>query len=125
MNPIEVFVETGNPAPASSKRWTVPFELSFPIKNVALIPYDNEYVGRVALFLAARDTDGKQSEVVRQEHEVRVPAASYEDSQRRRFTIDASLLMNPGGHRVAVAVFDQITRQSSYQVLQTFVGQRK
>ncbi len=114
-NPIGVRVERGTPAPATAERWTVPLHISFPIANVALIPEGEDYVGRVLLFVAARDTEGRQSDIQRQEHEVRIPAADYEVAQEQRFGIDVSLLMEPGSYRVAVGLMDQITRQAAYQ----------
>jgi VWFA-related protein len=113
-NPIQILLETGDQAPASEDRWTVPFKLSFPIANIALLPEGGDYVGRVSLFIAARDTEGKQSDVVRQEHEVRVAAADYEEAQRRRFSVQASLLMEAGSFKVSIAVLDQMTRQAGY-----------
>ena len=116
-NPIGVQVEHGTPAPATSGRWTVPLHVSFPLDMVALIPEGEDYVGRVLLFVAARDTEGRQSDIQRQEHEVRVPAADYEAALEQRFGIDVSLLMEEGNYRVAVGLMDQVTRQASYQSL--------
>ena len=113
-NPIQILLETGDQAPASEDRWTVPFKLSFPLANIALLPEGGDYVGRVSLFIAARDTEGKQSDVVRQEHEVRVAAADYEEAQRRRFSVQASLLMEAGSFKVSVGLLDQMTRQAGF-----------
>lgn len=113
-NPIQILLETGDQAPASEDRWTVPFKLSFPLANIALLPEGGDYVGRVSLFIAARDTEGKQSDVVRQEHEVRIAAADYEEAQRRRFSVQASLLMETGSFKVSVALLDQMTRQAGF-----------
>lgn len=113
-NPLEITLETGDQAPASTDRWTVPFKLSFPLANIALLPEGGDYVGRVSLFIAARDTEGKQSDLVRQEHEVRVAAADYEQAQRQRFTIKASLLMETGSFKVSFALLDQTTRQAGF-----------
>jgi VWFA-related protein len=121
-NPMQIACEIGDEAPASEDRWTVPFELSFPISMVAMFPEGTDYVGRVTMYIAARDTKGKKSDVVRQEHEVRVPIAAYEDARRKRFTIVTKLLMEDGSYRVAVGVLDRITRQASYQTLATSVG---
>jgi VWFA-related protein len=121
-NPMRMECATGTPAPASDERWTVPFEVSFPIETVALMPEGDDYVGRVVMFVAARDKEGRQSDVVRQLHEVRVPAADYDRARRSRYTITASLLMQAGSHRVAIGILDQITRQASYQTLSTSVG---
>jgi VWFA-related protein len=122
-NPLDIAITTGNPAPASEKRWTVPFELTFPLDRIALFPMGEDYVGRVTFFLAARDNDGKQSDLVRQEHEVRVAADSYEEALRRRFAITASLLMEAGSYRISTGLLDQFTRQTGYQVSSVHVGE--
>jgi hypothetical protein len=121
-NPMQIQCHVGDPALAGEGRWTVPFELSFPIPSVALIPEGDDYVGRVTLFVAVRDTKGKKADVIRQEHEVRIPSSSYDDALRKDFTISASMLMEEGGYRVAVAMLDLLTRQASYQTLSTAVG---
>jgi hypothetical protein len=121
-NPMRIQCHVGVPAPAGEDRWTVPFELSFPIPSVALVPEGDDYVGRVTLFLAVRDFKGKKSDMIRQEHEVRIPSAFYDDALRKDFTISATMLMEEGDYRVAVAMLDRLTRQASYQTLSTGVG---
>jgi VWFA-related protein len=114
-NPMDIEVTTGKPAPATENRWLVPAHITFPLRNLALLPEGDEFVGRLVLFVAARDDDGKRSDLMRQEHEVRLPAADYEIAQSQRFAIDTTLLMEAGTYRVAVALLDQVTRQDSYE----------
>ena len=114
-NPMEIEIITGEPAPASEDRWFLPAHLDFPLNKVALMPEGDEYVGRLVLFVAVRDDDGKRSDLVRQEHEVRVPSADYEAAQSQAFGIDTTLLMEPGRYRISVALLDRVTRQASYQ----------
>jgi hypothetical protein len=123
-NPMQVDVETGTAAPASEKRWLLPTHISFPIRKVALLPEGEDYVARIVLFVAARDTDGKQSDLVRQEHEIRVPAADYEDAQRQRWGIDTNLLVESGRYKISVALLDPLTRQDSYQTIAAVVNPR-
>jgi len=113
-NPLDVKFEPGNPTPMDSGHWLVPFELSFPLRKVALLPVGEDLVGHVTYFVAARDADGKQSDVVQHQREVRVPAADYEVAQTKRLAIMVDLLMNPGSHSVVVGLHDTITRQTSY-----------
>ena len=122
-NPLAITLETGDQAPASADRWTVPFKLSFPLANIALLPEGSDYIGRVTLFVAARDTKGKQSDLVRQEHEVRIAAADYEEAQRSRFAIKASLLMEAGSFKVSVGLLDQMTRQAAYTTSSVVVAE--
>jgi VWFA-related protein len=113
-NPMEIMVSTDEPGPASETRWMVPIRLSFPLRKVALLPVGDDYVGNVTMFVAARNTKGDRSDVVRQNHEIRIKAAEYETAQDDRFAITANLLMEAGKHNVAVAILDPITRNSSY-----------
>ncbi len=116
-NPMGLTLETGSMAPAAGERWTVPLQVGFPLRSLALVPEGEEYVGRVVLFLGARDFDGRQSELQRQEHEVRVPASGYGAAQEQRFSIDLSLLLEQNSYRIAVGLMDRVTRQASYERL--------
>ncbi len=120
-NPMDVELTQGSAVLASADRWTVPLKVSFPVKSVAMIPESDTYVARLVLFVAARDAEGGQSEVVQQDHEVRVPADSIERAQEHRFKIDVSLLMKEGSHTISVGLLDQVTRQSAYQTIRARV----
>jgi VWFA-related protein len=120
-NPMRLELEAGSAAPAMGDRWTVPIHISVPLEKVALFPEGEDYVGRVTLYLAARDNAGKQSDMVRQEHEVRIRGDEYETAKWKRYGISASLLMEPGSYRIVVGLMDQVTRQASYETLRTVV----
>jgi VWFA-related protein len=113
-NPMDLQLDINAPAPATGSRWTLPVHLSFPLDSVALLPEGEDYVGRVVLFVGARDEDGTSSEIQRQQHEVRIPAAGYEEARKQRFGLDVQLLMEEGPQRVALGLMDEITRQASY-----------
>jgi VWFA-related protein len=121
-NPLMVELEIGDPTPASGDHWLVPFTLSVPRRNVALLPEREDYVGHLTLYVAARNVAGDQSDIVRQEHEVRVAAADYENERSERFAVTATLLMNVGKHSVVVGLLDTITRQSSFVTTSVAVG---
>jgi len=120
-NPMGLNVEAGTPAAATNDRWLLPAHLSFPLTNVALLPEGDDFVARIVLFIAARDTDGKRSDLVRQMHEIRVPAASYEAAQSKDFAIDTQLLMESGRYKISIALLDPLTRQVSYRTISTAV----
>lgn len=122
-NPMRITCSVGTPTPANQEQWTVPLEVSFPISLVAMLPEGDDYVGRVLLFLAARDNTGNQSDVARQDHEVRVPIAAYEEARDKRFTLATDLVMEKGSYRIAVGLLDRITRQTSFDRIATAVGE--
>ena len=76
----------------------------------------------MTLFIAARENNGKHSDLVRQEHEVRVPADLYEMQLKGRFGINVRMLMEEGSYRVSVGMIDHLTRQSSYRTFATSVA---
>lgn len=116
-NAMELSLTAGSPVPASDERWTLLLHLSFPLSRVALVPEGGDYVGRLVLFVGAREFDGRQSDTQRQEHEIRIPAAQVAAAAAQSFGIDVQLLMGGGQHRVGVGVLDVVTRQASYQRL--------
>ena len=124
-NPMQIKVETGTPSTASEKRWLLPAHISFPIQKVALLPEGEDFVGRIVMFIAVRGADGKQSDLVRQEHEIRVPAADYERAQQKRWGIDTQLLLESGRYKIAIALLDPLTRQDSYETIAVAVNPKK
>ncbi len=113
-NPMGLRVAVGDPMPAARTRWHVPFHVSVPLRNVTLVPEAGDYVGRLELFLGARDSRGLESRPERMEHEIRIPATRYRASGNELYRIDIQLLVKEEQHRVGVGVMDHTTRQTSY-----------
>lgn len=120
-NPMGLQIGLEAPGPAASDRWLVPIRISLDLKTVALLPQGEDLVGNLTLFIAARATDGKHSDMVRQEHEIRVPADTYGDLKDGRYGFNIRMLMEEGSYRVSVGVMDQLTRQASYRTFATSV----
>jgi VWFA-related protein len=114
-NPMDLELSADTPVPGSETQWLAPMHLSIDLEKVALMPEGDDLVGHLVLFIGARDEDGRNSEVQRQEHEIRLDRAAYEASGRQRFGIDFRLILEEGRHRISVGVLDSITRQASYQ----------
>jgi VWFA-related protein len=113
-NPLGVQLSTGDPAPAENGRWTLPVEIRVPFEKVALIPEGDNLVGYLMVYYAARDDEGKQSDLQRTEHAISVPASQYEKARKDFFTVTASLLLEPGRYRISVGVRDELTNQAGY-----------
>jgi len=101
--------------PGSGTQWIAPMHLSLDLSKIALIPVGEELLGRIVVFVGARDEEGRNSEVQRQEHEIRLPKAEYLAAGKERFGFDFRLLLSEGRHRISVGVLDPITRQASYE----------
>jgi hypothetical protein len=95
----------------------VPVAISFPLENVALLPVGQDYVGQVVLFVASRDALGRRSDLTRESYEVRIPSSAYDTIKERDFSISANLLMERKDYRVAVGLYDELTRRASYEIV--------
>ncbi|MGE5236927.1 MAG: VWA domain-containing protein [Acidobacteriota bacterium] len=120
-NPMGITLSAGDPTPASSGRWALPVEIKVPIAKIALVPDGDELTGYVMAYYAARDDEGKQSDLQNVEHVVRVPKADYEKAKHEEFTFTASLLLEPGRYRISVGVRDELTNQAGYAGLRKLV----
>lgn len=115
-NPLDIEVQTGEPSPASSGRWTLPLEIRVPMQKVALIPDGDNLIGWLMVYYAARDAEGQQSDLQRTEHPIKIPAGSYDEQKKQHITISADLLLDPGTYRISVGVRDQLTNQAGYSL---------
>lgn len=113
-NPLAIELKSGEPAPADNDRWTLPVEITLPWERIALIPDGEDLVGYLMVYYAARDVDGKQSDLQRIEHTVRMTQKEYENAKKQRMKITASLLLEPGKYRISVGVRDQLTNQAGF-----------
>ena len=114
-NPMGVALERQTPVPASGDLWMVPVQISVPMSSLTLLPMGDDLVGHLVLVAGARDDAGKQSDVQREIHEIRIPAEV--DISGRGWTVDNRFLMQEGKHRIVVGILDQITRKASYATL--------
>ena len=81
------------------------------------------YVGRVVVFIAVRDEKGRQSDMQRREHEIRIPQNDdLEAHHSDRYVIELPLLMRSGSFRIVVGVMDRLTRQASYSTIHRSVS---
>ena len=120
-NPLQITLSSGLPQPSSAGRWLLPVEIKVPVEKVALIPDGDSLVGYVRAYYAARDSDGKQSDLQQKEFPVRMTASEYESSKASTFTISASLLLEPGTYRISVGVRDDLTNQAGYATIRRAV----
>ena len=121
-NPMAISVDTGNPAPAADERSILPFEIGFPLDSIAMVPEGDDYVGRVVVFIAVRDQKGRQSDMQRRDHEIRIPQSDFEAHHSERFVIELPLLVRSGSFRIVVGVLDRLTRQTSYSTIHRTVS---
>ena len=113
-NPLGIELSASVAAPADNNRWTLPVSISIPLDRIALIPDRDELVGYVVVYYAARDDEGKQSDLQQVEHQIRMTPKEYESRLKEPTTFTASLLLESGVYNISVGVRDQLTNQAGY-----------
>ena len=121
-NVLGIEALAGEPSPSSGGRWALPVEIRLPIDKLAMVLDGEELAGYVVAYYAARDDEGKQSDLQRVEHAVRIPSAEYGKAKGQYYTLTASLLLEPGNYRLSVGVRDQLTNQAGFDVVRKGVA---
>jgi len=116
-NPLGIELSAGEPTPSSGGRWLLPVEVRLPVEKLALVPDGEQLSGFITVYYAARDNEGKQSDLQTSDHSVRIPAAEYDATKARVFVVRSSLLLEPGNYRISVGVRDQLTNQAGYAAI--------
>ena len=124
-NPLGITLSASEPTPSSGGRWLLPVEVRLPIDKIALVPDGDALAGFLSVYYAARDNEGKQSDLQTTDHSVKIPAAEYNDARARVFVVRTSLLLEPGTYRISVGVRDQLTNQAGYAAIRRPVHPEK
>jgi len=120
-NPLGIELKTGDPSPTEKDRWLLPVDVHLPLDKIALVPDGPDLVGYVMVYYAARDNEGKQSDLQRIEQTIRMPNRDYDAARRGYFTVTTSLVLDPGTYRISVGVRDELTNQAGYATIRRAV----
>jgi VWFA-related protein len=120
-NPLDIDLSTSEPQPSSNGRWLLPVAVRVPLDRIALIPDGDDLTGYIMVYYVARDDEGKESDLQRTEHPIKLPRADYDQAKGRVWTVTASLLLDPGTYRISVGVRDELTNQAGYAAVRRAV----
>lgn len=107
---------TRGPARATDKDgiFEVPVRVTVPLEALVFLPEDEHHVGRLRLQVAARDASGRDSAFHQKLFEVELdPSLAGRASGRHTFMVD--LMLRSGPHVLAVALRDELSRETSYR----------
>ncbi len=95
--------------------YQVPLSVEVPIDSLALVPRQENHVGRFRFAFAVMDASGNVSPVQQPEPvTLEIPGDEIEQARGSHFTYETQLLMKRGSSRVAVAIHDEVADQSSF-----------
>ncbi len=100
----------------------VPIVVQIPLKNLVLVPLGGNHEGRIKLFLAARDTEGRVAPVQEVPVRIQIPSDEIERALERLYNYRINMRMRSGSHRVAVGVRDEIGATDCFVTGRVTVG---
>lgn len=121
-NPLGVGVSVGDAKPYDSENYLLPVRISVPIGKLGLVPSGDTLVGSFFVYFVVLDVSGKQSDLQIQKQDIKVPEKDLTVAQRKDFYYDVQLVVVPGGQKLAIAVRDGVSNQTSYLQKNVFVS---
>ena len=120
-NPLKVELSRGEMVPGASNGGkgktkgtkTIPMRVSMPLDSLVFLPREGKHLGRLRIQLAARDTEGKTSAFHQKHFEIELDP-ELEGTAEGVHSFIVSMEMSSGIHVVAVAVRDELSRETSY-----------
>ena len=121
-NALAASLATGEQQQRDDGTFVVRVLLTLPVDRVVLLPAEKSHVGRVSMFVAVRDEQGRTSQVNRHFCPVSIPTSEIVDARGATVGCGLRLLMRDGPQRIAVAVLDEVSTLSSTVAVDVDVG---
>lgn len=113
-NPLDVALEIGDPVPGAQGGYTVPVRLRIPLHKMLFQQTEEAYQGKLRLLVATQSGSGETSKVRQVQVPVTVPKDKALVAFGQYYVYELALTLGPGEQRVAVAVRDEGTAQTSF-----------
>lgn len=107
-NTLGLAIRERTPTRQRDGNYTVPLMVQIPLGNVVFLPGRAAHTGRVILYLAVEDEQGRTSPVQRQEFPLTIPNEDILTALGQYAGFTFELVLRRGPHRVAVAVQDEL-----------------
>jgi VWFA-related protein len=120
-NPLEISLEIGEITPAQGG-YAVPVRLHIPLHNLLFQQTAESYEGRLRLLVATQSGEGATSKVRQVQVPVKVPKEKALVAFGQDYVYELTLTLGSGEQRVAVAVRDEGTAQTSFLARGLHVG---
>jgi len=113
-NPLDISMEVGEATPGAQGGYTVPIRLHIPLHKLFFQQTDELYEGKLRLLVATQSGTGDTSKVRQVQVPVKVPKDKALVALGQDYVYELALNMGPGEQRVAVAVRDEGSAQTSF-----------
>lgn len=113
-NGLGVGLEVGAQRPRADGFFEVPLSITVPIKNLALLPQNEQHSGRIRLYVAARDAEGGLSPVQDVPVPIDIPSSAMASLTEETYRYDLTMMMKRGSTRVAIGIHDEIGAETAF-----------
>ena len=113
-NSLGARIMIGRPTPRESGLYDVPLALAVPWEKLLLLPQDGRNLGKLSVWLVAKDQDDELSDVAKIPVDIEISDADLEARKGQDFVYPLQLQMESGYHDVAIGVYDQIGGTSAF-----------
>jgi VWFA-related protein len=111
---IDIAVATGKTT-KSSRTYTVPVEVTIPIKQLTLLDDGKTHSGRFSVYIGVATELNELSDVTQKTQPFTVTAAQFEKAMESHFTYEMDVKVNGRSKYLAVGVFDEVGRTYGLQ----------
>jgi VWFA-related protein len=121
-NPMQIAIDVGEQVPGPSGTIAVPIRLRIPLHKLAILNREETYEGSLRLLVATRSEDGRSAPVRQVAVPIKIPRKQVLGALGQSYLYTLTLQLQPGKHRVAVGVRDEIGATTSYLSQAVTVG---
>jgi hypothetical protein len=114
-NPLRAYLEVGEPQRKSKGRYRVSVSVKVPLDRVTLLPGPGSHRGLLRVRVAFQGSEGAGFGVGDElKVPIQIPDDRLEEIRRRHLTVKLDVDLDPGLHRLAVGVWDEVAAEASY-----------
>jgi VWFA-related protein len=121
-NPLGLRAEIAEPAVPTDSGFYLAMRLGVPLGNVALVPEGTDHLGKLRVLVLTRSADGSETAPSEAVLPLRVPSDQVEAARTQLWGHTVRLVLRPGKHKLAFAVTDLTTTQTSVVVAELELG---
>lgn len=123
-NPLGIGLTFGEPAKKKGN-FELPILVRIPFRELTLVPQGEQQQGRLQIFLAVRDEEGRVSALHQQPYPVSLTRAQAQQAKNQDIGYSAQLAVRPGTATVAVGVWDEVSGIKAFVQERVLVGNRR
>ena len=106
-NPMHVMAQVMSVEPMqTSKKLCLSLKILIPIKNLTLYSQEDEYIGRIKVYIALKDLQNHFSPCHELTEDIKIPFRDYEEALRSSYPYIAEMYVDPGDYTISLALKD-------------------